>query len=129
MLLAEHEDFLLVKFWYRHKWNTAENSQVAHIGASAHGKTWATQGKNVTLRFVEDENGSVIDGFRASAMCRFACELWAGLNGIGKAPKTWGKVNATVATQYQNEMERKFFKLRLCDNHWKADLIAILNYP
>ena len=84
---------------------------------------------NVTLRFVKDENGSVIYGFRASAMRRFAHKLWAGLNSIGKAPKTWGKVNATVATQYQNEMEQKIFELHLCDNHWKADLIAILNYP
>ena len=84
---------------------------------------------NVTLRFVKDENGSVIYGFRASAMRRFAHKLWAGLNSIGKAPKTWGKVNATVATQYQNEMEQKIFELHLCDNHWKADLIATLNYP
>ena len=126
---AERKDFLLVKFWYRHEWNTAENNQVAHIGAGAHGKTRAAQGENVTLRFVEDENGNVVDGFRASAMRRFARELWTSLNGIGKAPKTWGKVDATVATQYRNEMERRFSELRLCDNHWKADIIATLNYP
>jgi hypothetical protein len=62
-------------------------------------------------------------------MRRFARELWAGLNGIGKAPKTWGKVDAAVAAQYRNEMERKFAELRLCDNHWKSDFIATLNYP
>jgi hypothetical protein len=26
-------------------------------------------------------------------------------------------------------MERKFPELRLCDNSWKADFIATLNYP
>lgn len=119
----------MVKYWYRHEWTTADNNQVAHIGAGAQGKARAAQGENVSLRFVEDENGNVIDGFRATAMRRFAHELWASLNGIGKAPKTWGKVDAAVAAQYQNEMEQRFAELRLSDNHWKADLIAMLNYP
>lgn len=126
---AEREHYPLVKFWYRHEWNTAEINQVANIGAGAQGKARAAQGENVTLKFIEDENGNIIDGFRATAMRKFARELWAGLNGVGKAPKTWGKVDAAVAAQYRNEMERKFSELRLCDNSWKADFIATLNYP
>ncbi|KAF8219207.1 hypothetical protein L208DRAFT_1072003, partial [Tricholoma matsutake] len=97
--------------------------------ASAQGKTCVAQGENVTLRFIEDENGTIIDGFRAMVMHRFARKLWVGLNSIGKAPKTWGKVDAVVAAQYQNEMEWKFPELHLCDNHWKSDFIATLNYP
>ncbi|KAF8220013.1 hypothetical protein L208DRAFT_1077438, partial [Tricholoma matsutake] len=93
------------------------------------GKTHVAQGGNVTLRFIEDENRTIIDGFRAMVMHRFAHKLWVGLNSIGKAPKTWGKVNAAVAAQYWNEMERKFPELCLCDNHWKSDFIATLNYP
>lgn len=126
---AEHDDYPLVKFWYRHEWSAAENNQVAHIGTGAQGKTRAAQGQNVTLKFIEDENGNIIDGFKATAMRRFARELWASLNTVGKAPKTWGKVDAGVAAQYWNEMERKFPELRLCDNNWKSDLIATLNYP
>jgi hypothetical protein len=124
---ADREDFPLVKYWYRHEWNAAENSQVAQIGTQ--GKSRAANGENVSLKFIEDENGNIIDGFKATAMRRFARELWAGLNSIGKAPKTWGKVDAAVAAQYRNEMEQKFPELRLGDNHWKADLIATLNYP
>ena len=123
---AEREHYPLVKYWYRHEWNTAESNLV---GAGAHGKARAAQGENVTLRFIEDENGNIIDGFRATAMRRFARELWAGLNRVGKAPKTWGKVDAAVAAQYRNEMERKFSELRLCGDNWKADFIATLNYP
>lgn len=126
---AEREHYPSVKYWYRHEWSTAEVNLVAHIGAGAHGKARAAQGENVTLRFIEDEEGNIIDGFRATAMRRFARELWAGLNSVGKAPKTWGKVDATVAAQYRNEMERRFSELRLCDNNWKSDYIATLNYP
>ena len=107
-----------------------DNHQVAHIGAQ--GKAQAAQGENVTLKFIEDKNRNIIDGFRVTgltAMQRFARELWVGLNRVGKAPKTWGKVDAAVASQYQNEMECKFSELRLCDNSWKADFIATLNYP
>jgi hypothetical protein len=118
----------LVKYWYRHEWTAADNNQVAHIGGPQ-GKARAAQGENVSLKFVEDENGKVIDGFRATVMRRFARELWASLNNIGKAPKTWGRVDAAVAAQYRNEMERRFPELRLGDNHWKVDLIATLSYP
>ena len=123
---ADREGYPLVSYWYRHEWNN-ESSQVAHIGTQ--GKTRAAQGENVSLKFIKNEDEKVIDGFRATAMRRFARELWAGLNSVGKAPKTWGKVDAAVAAQYRNEMEQKFPELRLCDNHWKADLIATLNYP
>ena len=120
-------EYPLVKYWYRHEWYAAESSQVAHIGAQ--GKTHVSLGENVSLKFIEDENGNVIDGFRATAMRRFACKLWASLNNIGKVPKTWGRVDAAVAAQYRNEMELKFSELRLCDNHWKVGLIATLGYP
>ena len=88
-----------------------DNHQVAHIGAQ--GKARAAQGENVTLKFIEDKNRNIIDGFRVTAMQRFARELWVGLNSVGKAPKTWDKVDAAVASQYRNEMERKFSELRL----------------
>ena len=124
---ADREDYPLVKYWFRHEWTAAENSQVAMIGAT--GKARASLGENVTLRFVEDENGNIIDGFRATAIRKFGREIWTGLGNIGKAPKTWGKVDAKVAAEYRTEMGRKFPELRLCEGNWKADLIATLNYP
>jgi hypothetical protein len=57
--VADREDYPLVKYWYRHEWTAAEQSQVAMIGAP--GRARASQGENVTMRFVEDENGIVID--------------------------------------------------------------------
>jgi hypothetical protein len=123
---AEREDYPMVKYWHRHEWNS-ESIQVAVIGAP--GKTRASQGENVTMKFIEDENGNIIDGYRASIIRKFARELWSGLANIGKAPKTWGKVDARVATEYRTEMGRKFPELQLCDDDWKADLIATINYP
>lgn len=81
------------------------------------------------MKFVEDENGNVIDGFRASSIRKFARLLWAGLSNAGKAPKSWGKVDAQTSFQFQIEMCGKFPELRLCEGNWKVDLIATMNYP
>jgi hypothetical protein len=122
---ADREDYPLVKYWHRHEWTNAD-CLVAMIGAPE--KARASQGENVTMRFVEDENGNIVDGFRATAIRKFSREIWSGLGNIGKAPKTWGKVDAKVAAEYRSEMGRKFPELRLCEGNWKADHIATLNY-
>jgi hypothetical protein len=81
------------------------------------------------LKFVEDENGYTIDGYRATAICKFACSLWTGLSNARKAPKSWGKVDAETSSQFQIEMCQKFPELRLCKRNWKVDLIVTMNYP
>jgi hypothetical protein len=124
---AERENFSAVKYWSRHEWSASEDLQVASIGAP--GKARAAQGENVSMKFVEDENGNVIDGYRASSIRKLARSLWAGLSKAGKAPKSWGKVDAQTSSQFQIEMCRKFPELRLCEGNWKVDLIATMNYP
>jgi hypothetical protein len=52
---AAQEDYPLVNYWYRHEWNAAENSQVAHIGAQ--GKARAAQGENVSLNLSRMRTG------------------------------------------------------------------------
>jgi hypothetical protein len=124
---AEREEFPFIKYWFRHEWSASEDLQVASIGAP--GKARAAQGENVSMKFVEDENGNVIDGYRACSIRKFARSLWAGLSKAGKAPKSWGKVDAQTSSQFQTEMCRKFPELRLCEGNWKVDLIATMNYP
>jgi hypothetical protein len=124
---AQRDEFPSVKYWCRHEWSASEDLQVASIGAP--GKARAAQGENVSMKFVEDENGNVIDGYRASSIRKFARSLWAGLSKAGKAPKSWGKVDAQTSSHFQIEMGRKFTELRLCEGNWKVDLIATMNYP
>jgi hypothetical protein len=124
---AEREDFPLVKYWSRHEWSASEDLQVASIGVP--GKARAAQGENISMKFVEDENGNIIDGYRASSIRKFARLLWAGLSNAGKAPKSWGKVDAQTSSQFQIEMCQKFPELRLCKGNWKVDRIATMNYP
>jgi hypothetical protein len=81
------------------------------------------------MRYIEDENGQVIDGHRASAMRKLARSIWIALANTGKAPAKWSQADIVVAQSYRREMRHHFPELRLCENDWKADLIASDNYP
>ncbi|KAF8798239.1 hypothetical protein BYT27DRAFT_7042808, partial [Phlegmacium glaucopus] len=89
----------------------------------------APSGLNVSLCYVEDVHGVVVDGFHASEMRKFAQSIWNQLQGAGKAPKSWGKADLDVAAHYRHEMHRRFPKLGLCEFDWKAEQLATDNYP
>ena len=81
------------------------------------------------MRYVEDENGQMVDGHRASAIRKLARSIWVALANAGKAPAKWSQADVVVAQSYKREMRRHFPELQLCENDWKADLIASDNYP
>ena len=72
-------------------------------------------GINVTLRYMEDEQGAIVDGFCASEMCKFTRSIWNQLAGAKKAPRSWGKAELDVAAHYQHEMHHRFLELGLCE--------------
>jgi hypothetical protein len=127
-------DFPLVKFWYKRDWVSSQKdakgiSHLSQRGPAVRGKVRAAQGENVSMLYVEDEQGNVINGHRATDIRRVARSIWVQLAGAGKAPKTWGKADILTIDHYKKEMRRHFTVLRLCDQDWKADQIAIDNYP
>jgi hypothetical protein len=81
------------------------------------------------MRYIEGEDGNVIDGYRASEIRKFARSIWMQLANNSKAPKTWGKTDLESAKHYRQEMVRRFPELRLCAFDWKADQVATDNYP
>lgn len=135
-----HNDYPNVRFWFRKDWinRKKETSGITKVNQSnvfttteqsKASKGRAPSGINVTLRYVEDMHGVVVDGFRASEMRKFARAIWNQLEGKGKAPKSWGKADLDVATHYRREMCRRFPELALCEFDWKAEQIATDNYP
>ena len=110
-----------VRFWFRKDWinQKKETSGITKVNESNlftttdQNKGWAPSGLNVTLRYVEDVHGVVVDGFRASEMRKFARAIWNQLRGAGKAPRSWGKADLDVATHYRREMRRRFPELGL----------------
>ncbi|KAJ6565397.1 hypothetical protein B0H10DRAFT_2359454 [Mycena sp. CBHHK59/15] len=81
-------------------------------------------GVNTTGRYIEDQQGEVVDGHRLSAICKLAARIWFSLVAHGNAPRTWGQASIDVVTLYNDEMCCQFPELRLCADNWKAQKIA-----
>ncbi len=101
-----HEDYPKVRFWTRQAWNSAVQDQILEVEqpdeaesfpdieveegdelnepsapspadpARARGKHRSSQGINVTMKYIELEDGTVVDGYRAAEIRRFARSLW-----------------------------------------------------
>lgn len=157
--LLLHEDYPNVRFWTRQAWNSAVQDQVLEVeqpGKSesfpdleieegdepnkppapspanptrARGKHRLSQGINVTMKYIELEDGMVVDGYRAAEIRRFARSLWVQMALNNKLPKVWGDADAASLATYNESMAQRFTELRLCTSDWKANLVATDNHP
>jgi hypothetical protein len=98
-------------------------------GDVVRGTTAVSQGENISTLYIEDENGRSVDGHRLTEIRKLARKVWNKFADIGQAPPTWGKANVNFTTEYRREMRHHFPELRLCENDWKAELLATENYP
>ncbi len=81
------------------------------------------------MKYIEDEEGTVIDGYRGAEIRRYARSLWVQMALDNKLPKAWGNADATSLATYNDSMAQRFPELRLCASDWKANMVAIDNYP
>ncbi|KAL6301084.1 hypothetical protein BKA93DRAFT_828516 [Sparassis latifolia] len=92
-------------------------------------KDWThKKSQNVTVLYIEDENGKPVDGYRLTDIRSFARSLWISLAEAGLVPASWTKASSIVSEHYRCEMCLKFPELRLWDSNWKADQIAYESY-
>ncbi|KAJ7336133.1 hypothetical protein DFH08DRAFT_1018388 [Mycena albidolilacea] len=124
-------DYPFVNFWNRNDFmGLTKSDGVSNTGGpNPRGGALASQGVNVSGKYIEDANGEVVDGYRVTAIGKFAQGLWFWLLEHGRAPPTWGRASIDVVQLYCDEMGRQFPELRLCTDNWKAKQIATNNYP
>jgi hypothetical protein len=125
------EDYPAVKYWYKHDWlnHLKNNTDSADVGMAIRGKSLIAKGINKTVKYIEDMEGNPVDGYRVTDIRSHARGIWVNFQIAGRAPSSWGKADAGAASYYRREMRLKFFEFALCDNDWKADLLATESYP
>ncbi|KAJ7509252.1 hypothetical protein B0H11DRAFT_1703035, partial [Mycena galericulata] len=123
------DDYPLVKYWYRTDYAHGSDG-VSNNGAPAprRGGALSSQGINVSDRYIETEDGEIVNGYRVTAMGKTAGQIWFGFVAKGISPPTWGQASLEVVTMYNNEMCRTHHELRYCADNWKAQQIATINY-
>ena len=126
-------DFPDINFWTKGDWlnfkNKGKDSSVLGTTGGPRGGTRCAQGTNVSMQYLEDVDGEVIDGRLAADIREFARKIWARFYSKGKAPPKWGEAMMDLEDRYTSKIERRWPVLRYCENHWKAQRIAIDNYP
>jgi hypothetical protein len=126
------ENYPDVRFWTRRDWmgrSEQESDAMVLDNSGQRGKARASQGINVAMRYVEDENGNVVDGHRAAEMRRYGRLIWVHMANNAGVPLSWGKADVKLSQTYCCEMRQRFPELALCELDWKADQIATDNYP
>jgi hypothetical protein len=127
------ENYPNVKFWFKRHWTEFSNDQLTDItlpvGTQSRGRARASLNVNVAMRYVEMEDGSLIDGDRASVIRKFARAIWVSFGKRGRAPARWGQAEVEIRKEYCQEMNSRFPELRLCELDWKSEQVATDNYP
>jgi hypothetical protein len=84
--------------------------------------------KSVLSSYMGDENGEEVPESTKSAMCKKAKALFQLLLHTKMAPATWGAAPLNAKTELIFNLEKEYPSLRLCANHWKADMVATNSY-
>jgi hypothetical protein len=124
-------DYPNVKYWYRQDWvaHVKESGNSTEVTEVIRGKTLASKGINKTMLYIEDVEGKTVDGYKLRDIRAHARAIWTKFQSVGRLPTTWGRADAEIAGVYRREMRSKFFEFALCENDWKADLLATESYP
>ena len=95
------------------------------IPKSKRGKGRASQGENVKMRYIQHENGNLIDGWRGMEIRRYARLIFVGFAMEGKLFHSWVEgADATSRTSYYHDMVARFPEVGLCKLDWKSEQIA-----
>lgn len=125
-------DYPQIKFWKKKDWKdylaAIKDTSPLEVKAGPRGGTRAAKGENVSMKFVEDEDGNEVDGTLASDIRDFARAIWREFQSQGNPPETWGSADRKIREEYYSAMEEKFEVLRYCDNNWKSQAVATSIY-
>ena len=127
------DDFPQIRFWTKKEWaeHTTSKEDITTTTENPHGRVRASKGINVTMGYVEGENGEVVDGHVTSEIRKSACSIWVHISKIAETgpPAKWGEAGVKYIELYRKQIYDHFLILRYCELDWKVDQIATDNYP
>ena len=121
------EDYPSVKFWTRESWQEDSRSKQGDSDASA-----TTKDKDIPAKysFLQYNDGTPVTLARLNQMRSAARSIYEEMLKNGTAPMSWdSQVPAESRDLFYARMEKKYPELRLCEDHWKSNQIAIIQYP
>ena len=116
-------NYPLVTLWTTKSYGIAKNERTDFHTEPA------TRGENVMFWFLQNADGTTVDGPTVSRM-RFTSKLsWSNmLDKYKSLAPTWTSLTPAQQLEFYMDIEDKFPFLRLCEDHYKARKIGTLDY-
>lgn len=125
-------DYTEVTYWTKELWDAVRNAESGvsnKVLGAGRGRGRAADGINVALLYVQQSDGTVIDGHRVKAIKGHAYSIWHQYRSKNVHPKSWGVCGLELKRQFNTEMLREYPELGLCANQWKLHEFATQLYP
>jgi len=117
------EDYQNIKHWFEDKYKSHRKHGRKGI-EDAHEDVKGS----ILSSFMEDENGNRVSKKQRDAARERARRFFSLLLDKGRAPPVWGDASFDVSNELTHILESHFPWTRLCDDHWKATMIATNSY-
>ena len=130
-LLALHfKDYPAILYWFKHQYLAAKTLRdgLQSIGIAGRGPARSAQGENVKFWFLQQEDGTVVDGHTISRMRHTTKSIWKTIDSSTPMGSPWTSVSAAHQQEFYRLIEAKYPFLRFCECHYKADAIAHKDY-
>ncbi|KAJ7246890.1 hypothetical protein B0H12DRAFT_1073053 [Mycena haematopus] len=134
LVLADRKEYPDVVFWTRRRFNESQKTKAVATMNSMPGKrgrSRAAQDINVMTQYLEKTDGSIVSGNEAATIRATQITIWNQIlqTSPSNLPRTWKQASITVVNYHRAELYTAYPLLRLCESHWKADLLATTSYP
>ena len=117
-LFPQKEDFRNIKHWNPELYNAICHPKE---GASA-------EGDRTSYQFMEDASGTVVPAYTRRQVSRDVKYFFQKTHSVTTPLAPLRKLNCDVRSEFHAYIEAKYPWLRLCDNHWKADMLWTMNW-
>jgi hypothetical protein len=114
-------DYPNINFWMKEEWIEYESKRKDSANPinkpGVRGRMRCAQGENVSMKYIETEDRTLISGRQVAAIREYARDLWKDFYQRGLAPQKWSDALKGVKDKYAQDMEETFKVLRYCNNH------------
>ncbi|KAG5650260.1 hypothetical protein H0H81_000142 [Sphagnurus paluster] len=124
------DDFPKVTIWTASKWTNSTKSHPTN-DAGIHQHTTSASRDHPTrasMGYIQDRNGNAVSTGRAKSISSHARSIWRNLAHLDLAPTSWKKALPEASNFFRQEMYAFCDDLRLCENDWKVEYLAVHLY-
>jgi hypothetical protein len=129
LVSLDADDYPAIRYWYRDQYRDEKRRWDESDTEGSVPGVQALQTKNESFWFLQNADGTTIDNAAVNALRAEAKLIWTKMcDDYGPIGHPWSSVARKRRQEYFAKLEGMFFLLRLCADHYKANVVATSDY-